>query len=336
MNEIFQHLAEDGIPGLDVMLDYVHPTAHSNDAIATAVLAAMEQEGLLPDAPAIPISEAHTPIPRDVDDQWWTIARLHAQFLIMRQYEGLGELVNRLARAVNLEVRKDPAGARDARSMLSRVRETQRVIEPYQRLLRAEKLGILDQEFTPEQARKVFADYIQMIRRFEARQLSDQEFEEYVPELEVGGQEVTGTDTLTTRKVDGHTVTVEWDGNVQIMRFDNGKEYSRGTFLEGKREGVHRFWTKSGSLKIESNWVAGRPEGRWLYFYEDGSREAEGDYRHGVRVGPWETWHRNGNVASRGTYAKGKRDGEWEFFDESGNPDLTRSGRYQDDRRVSE
>ena len=55
-------------------------------------------------------------------------------------------------------------------------------LRPYRRLLRAEKLGILDEEFTPEEARATFEAYAGLIKELEAKKMSKEEFETYIPD----------------------------------------------------------------------------------------------------------------------------------------------------------
>ena len=47
-------------------------------------------------------------------------------------------------------------------SMLQRLNERQEVVTSYRRLLRAEKLGLLECEFTRPETRRIFQAYVQM------------------------------------------------------------------------------------------------------------------------------------------------------------------------------
>ena len=58
------------------------------------------------------------------------------------------------------------------------------VIIQYHQLLRAEKLGVLEQEYTEEKARNVYRRYIEIIQALEAPRMSREAFLEQVPTLD--------------------------------------------------------------------------------------------------------------------------------------------------------
>ena len=73
--------------------------------------------------------------------------------------------------------------AKFALHMVKRTERIQAVIQDYRRLLRAEKLGILEQEFTSAEADAIFHQFVELIRQVEGRNIPHREFEEYIPDL---------------------------------------------------------------------------------------------------------------------------------------------------------
>ena len=68
-------------------------------------------------------------------------------------------------------------------------------------------------------------------------------------------------------------------------KIDEGLE--RGSFQNGKRDGL------------------------WVGYYENGQLEFQGDFRDGVRDGPWVHYRENGQLWSEGTFKDGKEEGLW-------------------------
>jgi len=176
--------AADGIPGLDVFVDYVHPTLASNERIAQAVLATLAREALIPAERARPLESARLRVPEDGSTNLRVLLKLYPQFLIMRQYERIGPVAQAIQRAARPRPEDPPERVESLTSLSERVRGWQRVLVPYQKLLRAEKLGTLEQEFTPERARRVYQRYVDLVKELEARDLAESEFAKLVPELD--------------------------------------------------------------------------------------------------------------------------------------------------------
>ena len=80
-------------------------------------------------------------------------------------------------------VRRPLRGRRALQDLSERIRRWQRVIVPYQKLLRAEKLGTLEEEFPKDRAQRVYQRYVDLVRELEGRDLEDSEFAELVPEF---------------------------------------------------------------------------------------------------------------------------------------------------------
>jgi tetratricopeptide (TPR) repeat protein len=179
-------LAEDGIPGLDVLVDYVHPTVEANETIAHEVLTRLVADGLLPEVDPEDLSRVRVRVPADIEEHPRLLLKLFPQFLIMRQHEHIDGLAARILRATRPSKDDSPEDVRKKRELRKLIRDTRRVLADYRALLRAEKLGTLSSEYTPERARWVFATYVELIRQLEARELSSEDFATLVPEFPYG------------------------------------------------------------------------------------------------------------------------------------------------------
>jgi hypothetical protein len=101
---------------------------------------------------------------------------------VLRQFDDLPDLAARLHRAAALVMPDlDAEEQRRLRSVLVRVDATIPVTDAYSRVLRAEKLGLLDQEYTPEQVQEVFDAYVDLIEETEAHFVTRAEFDAFVP-----------------------------------------------------------------------------------------------------------------------------------------------------------
>lgn len=177
-------LAQDGIPGLDVLVDYVHPTVAANEVIAQEVLLALDRAGLLPPERALPLEDVRIAVPPGVEDELRVLLKLFPQYLVMRQLEQLDALAERILVAARPVATDTQAERHKKRSLRALIRQARQVLGDYRLLLRAQKLGSLERDFTPERARLVYGRYVQLIRQLEARELSDEDFASLVPELE--------------------------------------------------------------------------------------------------------------------------------------------------------
>ena len=184
---LFEREADDGIPGFDLFVDYVHPTVAANELIAHGLLQTLIERKLLPHPSVAAADAVRIEIDPEVEEQVAPLRGLYGQFLVMRQYESLDALAERLRAAIDREM---PGASAHRRLRLKRVRDDldtmQSVVAPYRRLLRAEKLGILEREFDAEEADSVFDRYAALIHAMEARDLSQAEFRTFLPERSGG------------------------------------------------------------------------------------------------------------------------------------------------------
>lgn len=73
-----------------------------------------------------------------------------------------------------------------------------------------------------------------------------------------------------------------------------------------------------GQKRIEGTYKDGKREGLWRYWYENGNLWSEGYYKADVRHGRSTVWHENGKKYYEGHYTDGERTGKWKFWDEDG------------------
>jgi hypothetical protein len=75
----------------------------------------------------------------------------------------------------------DPAIAADCQGLTLMFQYIHPIASAYRDLLRAEKLGLLEQKYTPEEAQRIFTMYRDMIYQSRMSSLSWEEFTQRVP-----------------------------------------------------------------------------------------------------------------------------------------------------------
>ena len=95
--------------------------------------------------------------------------------------------------------------------------------------------------------------------------------------------EVTFNNNLAYLKTDMSLLTGEIKDNIY-----------KGLFVNGKREGLHRWWYKNGQLEAEGNFVNANQDGLWRLWFENGQLKAERNYVDGEMEGLGRTWNING------------------------------------------
>ncbi len=113
---------------------------------------------------------------------------------------------------------------------------------------------------------------------------------------------------------------------VEIRREINpntGKLSFKGSYRNGKPEGVHREYDDEGNVvasKIYDGGIVlyegivddnGMKQGPWKEYYPTGELKAEGMYKDNLKVSKWVYYYIEGNVEQTGNYIKGMPDGLW-------------------------
>jgi tetratricopeptide (TPR) repeat protein len=176
-------VAGDGIIGLDVLTDYVHLTEQSQEIVAQEMLGALLKQGLLQGITSADVERARITIPK----KFWALRDVAAADLnynmamVMHQYERLDFLYEEAVKTFNRAAQEEPSMADDCRNRLYLFREIHPVVRAYRDLLRADKLGLREKNYTPDEAARIFSMYREMIRQVKTPSLSSEEFTKKVP-----------------------------------------------------------------------------------------------------------------------------------------------------------
>jgi tetratricopeptide (TPR) repeat protein len=176
-------VARDGIPGLDVFIDYVHLTEVSQEIVAHELLGALREHGIAQgvsvedlDRVRVRVHTSFSPA-RDVfaADVNYNMA------MMMHQYGRLDALYEQAVAVFRRAALEDPVLAEDCDRRIGLFRIVQAIVVPYRDLLRAEKLGLLQETYTPEQVRGIVSRYREMIYQTQGTKLSREEFARRFP-----------------------------------------------------------------------------------------------------------------------------------------------------------
>jgi antitoxin component YwqK of YwqJK toxin-antitoxin module len=112
--------------------------------------------------------------------------------------------------------------------------------------------------------------------------------------------------------------------------YPDGTVKSSGGYVDGKKEGTHRFYDEEGNVINTIVYHRGERtaegivdtkgdfQGDWKLFYDTGELKAEGSYENSKRNGEWIFYHKNGEVEHRGKYVEGLPNGKWTWYFDNG------------------
>ena len=113
--------------------------------------------------------------------------------------------------------------------------------------------------------------------------------------------------------------------------YPNMKVKSAGTYIQGKKEGVHKIFDEQGNVtatKIYKNDIeigagiisnSGKKDGDWKEYYENSQLKVSGRFKNDVKTGKWIYYYSNGQMEQAGEYtSKGLPTGEWKWYYASG------------------
>lgn len=177
-------IAGDGIPGSDVLIDYVHLSERSQEIVAQVMLRALHAKGLLPGVTQAAVEGARIAIERKFDPVMDSYAAdvLYNSAMIMHQYRRVDRLYATLIDTLERAAREDPAHAREYRRRIGIFHRVQGIVTPYRDLLIAQKLGLLEDLYTPEQVAAIYKLYRGVIYMSKADRLSQEEFLRLTPD----------------------------------------------------------------------------------------------------------------------------------------------------------
>lgn len=126
--------------------------------------------------------------------------------------------------------------------------------------------------------------------------------------------------------------------------------YAIGNYVEGKRDGIWKYYYKDGKLEMEGFFNQDKPDREWIWYYPNGIKKREeaylkgkleglyveydsienvilkGEYFDDVRTGEW--FYAVGDIIEEGSYELGEKDGEWKhYYSETGQ--LRFIGKYR-------
>jgi len=174
----------DGILGLDALVDYVHLTEQSQEIVAQEIIKSLHGQGLLPGITPADIERVRIAIPKNFSARRDLAAAdlNYNMAMVMHQYERLDSLYDKAMETFSRAAKEDPSLAVECRNRSALFREIHPVVKAYRDLLRADKLGLRDKAYTPEEAQRIFAMYAEMIREVKTPNLSREEFKQKLPE----------------------------------------------------------------------------------------------------------------------------------------------------------
>ena len=106
----------------------------------------------------------------------------------------------------------------------------------------------------------------------------------------------------------------------------NGKLKYVIPFVEGKKEGLQKYYSDNGQLDFIGNFKAGKEEGEWKYYYDNGQLKFMGSYEDGKTTGEWKAYFDNGKLSVIGHWKNDEKDGPWKSYFKNGQ--LRKSGNY--------
>jgi hypothetical protein len=69
----------------------------------------------------------------------------------------------------------------------------------------------------------------------------------------------------------------------------------------GKKQGPWKIYSDS-VLIARGSYINGKPDGLWTYWYKNGHMKEEGRYKNGIKKGMWIEWYRDGDIMWKGEW----------------------------------
>lgn len=176
-------VAGDGILGLDVLIDYVHLSEQSQEIVAQEMLKALRAYGLLQGTTDDNIKSARIEIPK----KFWARREAmaadlnYSMAMVMHQYERLDALYAEAIKTFKRAAVEDPSIADENRYRAGLYIQIHPIVTAYRDLLRAEKLGLREKMYTPDEEQRIFSAYRDMIHKVKTPGLSMEEFAQKAP-----------------------------------------------------------------------------------------------------------------------------------------------------------
>jgi len=128
----------------------------------------------------------------------------------------------------------------------------------------------------------------------------------------------------------GKLVNGKQEGVWKYFRY-NGQIDHSWTFKNGVKHGIYEEFYANGQLQTRSAWIEGRKEGYFEGFYESGQIKSGGKLKNGKEEGVWHLFHENGRLDRKSNFKNGKTEGLGELFYENGQ--LQSRGNNKDGKK---
>ena len=105
----------------------------------------------------------------------------------------------------------------------------------------------------------------------------------------------------------GHRTVVDSSSAVhtEYSYYSNGQQEYAAEYLNGKLDGISRYWSEDGLLISESEYSNGKPHGIWKEYYINRNTKHEVHYSHGQKNGMELWYYENGQVKSEQSFQYG-------------------------------
>jgi antitoxin component YwqK of YwqJK toxin-antitoxin module len=87
---------------------------------------------------------------------------------------------------------------------------------------------------------------------------------------------------------------------------DNGKIKSKGSIVNGLKEGMWLFYFESGKKEKEIYFKDDVEDGLFRRWYEDGTLAIESESKNGISEGIWREYYENGSLKEEALYKNGE------------------------------
>ena len=96
---------------------------------------------------------------------------------------------------------------------------------------------------------------------------------------------------------------LEFEGNyidgkrngLQKYWYENGQLHKEENYKDGKKNGLHKEWYKNGQLYDEENYIDGKSEGLHKRYYKNGQLKMENNLKNG-KLKTQKMWSENGQI----------------------------------------
>ena len=100
--------------------------------------------------------------------------------------------------------------------------------------------------------------------------------------------------------------------------YENEQLSIEANYKNGKLEGLYRAWHNNGQLLLKTNYKSGEENGVFKRWYESGQLKEQGINKIGIAEGLYREWHENGQLMREANHKEGYPDGLSRIWHENG------------------